>query len=435
MNREADHTIKGFLYQFNKTLNVILKSEYYDEIKVEGIIEDIDIKTLDGTSAIQCKYHESKDKFSLSDIYKPILQMLCHCVENKGSNIRYILYSHFPNEPVGGTIITITQIKEILSTSNLDYISKYVSKIKPPKDKDIEDLIKKSRKTQEEKTKIKKYYESADLDLVISLEDFLSNQFSFEIGVSYKELTEEIKLLLVNEGFTTEDVSSLFYPNAIQHIAELSINPDPNERTIDKKTLISNLQEKKKASITRWTRELLSYKKILKRRRGQLQDSLNINSRLRYFIIDPESIENFDEEFILFVKLYLDKYNSKIKLHTETPVFIIKTDRKKINDYQQRLYAKDLNIITGFIGDTFYLKEFVRNPKRHYKDNWVEFKAKLFFLSEEVIKMINNHKCDDLFIIGELDIAQIDTVDINFERIDVKEMRELKYLLSLIKEV
>jgi len=52
MSRVADSTIQGFLYQFNITLQEILRASEDDEItvegitnevvKIEGIIEDID---------------------------------------------------------------------------------------------------------------------------------------------------------------------------------------------------------------------------------------------------------------------------------------------------------------------------------------------------------------------------------------------------------
>jgi hypothetical protein len=62
--RTADSTIKGFLYQFNKTLLEITQTEDDETITVEGLVEDIDIYHTDGTlKAIQCKYHESKDKY------------------------------------------------------------------------------------------------------------------------------------------------------------------------------------------------------------------------------------------------------------------------------------------------------------------------------------------------------------------------------------
>ena len=54
MGRIADATIKGFMYQFNLSLNEILKSA--DEvIKIEGIIEEIDKINKENITAIQCK--------------------------------------------------------------------------------------------------------------------------------------------------------------------------------------------------------------------------------------------------------------------------------------------------------------------------------------------------------------------------------------------
>ncbi|MCT7009442.1 hypothetical protein M1749_24160, partial [Salmonella enterica subsp. enterica serovar Oranienburg] len=71
MARTADYTIQGFLYQFNKTLLEILRAAGDSVVTVEGIVEDIDIVAGDVTTAIQCKYHESNDVFTLSSIYKP----------------------------------------------------------------------------------------------------------------------------------------------------------------------------------------------------------------------------------------------------------------------------------------------------------------------------------------------------------------------------
>lgn len=75
MGRVADSTIKGFMYQFNLTLYQILKASD-DVIKVEGIVEDIDVSFNGHVTAIQCKYHEEQQKFQWSTVYKPILQMM-----------------------------------------------------------------------------------------------------------------------------------------------------------------------------------------------------------------------------------------------------------------------------------------------------------------------------------------------------------------------
>jgi len=41
MPQAADYIIKGFLYQFNKTLLEILNSQEDSIITVEGIVEDV----------------------------------------------------------------------------------------------------------------------------------------------------------------------------------------------------------------------------------------------------------------------------------------------------------------------------------------------------------------------------------------------------------
>lgn len=98
MSRTADYTIQGFIYQFIITFHKLLLSSDNDEITIEGIIEDIDVSTPTGQEAVQCKYHESKQKFTLSSIYKPVLQMFCHYKNNPTANINYRLHAHFPNE-------------------------------------------------------------------------------------------------------------------------------------------------------------------------------------------------------------------------------------------------------------------------------------------------------------------------------------------------
>jgi hypothetical protein len=97
MSRAADYTIKGFLYQFNKTLLVILNSQEDSIITVEGIVEDVEIVTPAMMTAIQCKYHEASDIFKPSGIFKPLLQMMDHFHANAGATIRYILFAHYPS--------------------------------------------------------------------------------------------------------------------------------------------------------------------------------------------------------------------------------------------------------------------------------------------------------------------------------------------------
>lgn len=100
MARTAEYSIKGYLYQFLRYLSEILAAGDGSAITIEGAIEDIDIVSPGLTTAVQCKYHEQADKFTLSKIYKPILLMLEHFSTNTVSTpeIHYRLFCHFPGE-------------------------------------------------------------------------------------------------------------------------------------------------------------------------------------------------------------------------------------------------------------------------------------------------------------------------------------------------
>ena len=74
--RQANAAIKGFIYQFDKSLLEILLSDENEAITLEGQIEDIDIASEVGIETIQCKYHEDKD-FTMSSVAEPILVRCC----------------------------------------------------------------------------------------------------------------------------------------------------------------------------------------------------------------------------------------------------------------------------------------------------------------------------------------------------------------------
>jgi len=271
MTREADYTIKGFIYQFNKTLEQVLSEPNGTEITVEGIIEDIDVVSAELTKAIQCKYHETKESYNLSDISKPILQMLVHYANNKDKDIQYILYAHFSGETEGEKTISKSDIEGILKSKDKSYLG-YISTLKPPKTTEIQELLLKTRKNADEIKAITTYYGTAtDLELQIDIDEFLkSEKFKFVIGKSFDNLIVDIKQLLETKSdFTNIDIEELFYPNAIQKIADKSILHNPDERKINNTNFISDLKKSKKTAITRWTKEVSTYSSLLTKRRNQ----------------------------------------------------------------------------------------------------------------------------------------------------------------------
>ena len=221
MGRIADSTIKGFMYQFNLSLNEILKSTN-EVIKIEGIIEDIDKINGEHITAIQCKYHGEAEKFQWSKVSKPILQMLKTYTNSDESKILFVLYAFFPSEQLGEKAVSKNEINEMLNTKNMEYICDYIAHIKKIENLEIESLVSKERKTKKEKEKIRQYFISNELEVLCDIDDFLNNRFRFVVGREYYELVEENKALLCQNGFSHDDVNDIAFPNAIQKIASLS---------------------------------------------------------------------------------------------------------------------------------------------------------------------------------------------------------------------
>lgn len=234
MGRIADSTIKGFMYQFNLSLNEILKSTN-EIVKIEGIIEDIDRINEENITAIQCKYHEEVEKFQWSNVSKPILQMLKTYTNSDGNKISFILYAFFPSEQLGEKTVSKNEINEMLNTKNIEYICNYIAHIKKIENPEIKNLVSKERKTKEEKEKIRQYLITNELEVLCDIDDFLNNRFRFVVGREYYGLEEENKVLLCQNGFSQDDVNDIVFPNAIQKIASLSILKKDEDRNITKK--------------------------------------------------------------------------------------------------------------------------------------------------------------------------------------------------------
>lgn len=365
--------------------------------------------------------------------------MLLHYSKNQDSNIQYILYAHFPNEIKGPKELGKSDINSIIATTNEELIAKYISKIKPPTKQEIIKLVDKSKKTKEDLTTIKKYYlEEKDLKLNINIDNFLNNEkFKFIIGKSFNSLVASTKQLFSeNTTLSTKDIEELFYPNAIQIIANKSTKNNIDERNIDKKSLIEELEKTKKVAISRWTKELKNYKKLLRNRRLSLTTGLNQNNRLRCFIFESDRIKDFDNNIVTFIVDYLNTYHHKVSLHNKTPIFCIKTSNHElIFSIQKRLHKKNISIETGYIGDVFFENAFMRGPKRIIKDNWFEFKMRLCILTEHIIEILKDSEINDTFLIGKNLEPFSDWKDINIEYLDITSFNELKYLLLLSKEV
>jgi hypothetical protein len=270
-----------------------------------------------------------------------------------------------------------------------------------------------------------------DLRDKVDIDAFLT-KFSLEIGPAFDELAVQAHTALKESGFSEEDIDTLAYPNAINMIAEISVKHDPYDRTTTRKKFLDRLNSIRKTAISRWTMALRTRKQLLDARRKQLKENLNKNTRLRYFIIDSSNLEDSDEELVIFVKEYLDKYHFK-QAHISTPLFCLCATREQILDIQHRLYERDIVSEDGYVGGRFEESRFFRKPlvqRNQVGQIKREFSMRILRW-EDHAALLSKPDCDDLFIVGDPQLTCVDAPDVNIEHIAATSLREVKYLMGV----
>ena len=324
--RTAEYSIKGYLYQFLRYLSEILAAGDGTKVTIEGAIEDVDVTAAGLITAVQCKYHEQADKYTLGKIYKPILLMLEHFSKNSGvePKVSYRLFCHFPGE-AGTKSLTKAELETVLAT----------------KGEALKAIV-------------------ARIDTGVNQDAFLE-RFVIEFGPSAEELQVAVLASLKDKGFDPDDIDAVIFPNAIQRIVDLATSSDLEDRTVEAGAFLAGLKEVRQVTFTRWTRELATKAKIFARLRKELKSGLRYNARGRVFVIKPDSIENFDGDIVRFIKAFVQRYSCKF-LHTNPPLFMLTSDYD-VGALQQRLYDAGFRCQTGKVGgDAVVLKELLRPP-------------------------------------------------------------------------
>jgi hypothetical protein len=215
-------------------------------------------------------------------------------------------------------------------------------------------------------------------------------------------------------------------------IAGLSVKHDPTERKTTKRQFLEDLMGIRKTAISRWTMALRTRKQLLDARRKQLKSHLDKNSRLRYFVVDSETLGDYETEIVLFVSDYLDKYHFK-PAHISTPVLCLCTSEQDFRNIQYRLYAKGIISTDGYIGGHFDEPLFFRDPLSRKGAGGAikrEFSLRLLRWQDHGT-VLNHRKCDDLFIIGEPNCDSLRTVDVNVEHLAATSLKEVKYVMGV----
>lgn len=421
--RQANSTIKGYLYQFNKSILEILDADDEATITLEGVIEDIDIQLPNATSTIQCKYHDDS-KFTMSSVAAPILEMVCHyneCVA-LGKSTHYILYAHY-SENIEEFDTTAFE-KHISTTISKELQLSYFHKIYTIPDTTILELANKPKKSKADKDKILSYYSlnKSVLNICVDWSKFWEC-FTYEQAEDFEELKEKViqKLCEQTDRKTAEE---LYYPNAFSMVANISAKKDTEDRMVDKQTFIDELKSKESVLITKWMLAGVDKKKILQAKKQHLSSQFSLNTAIRAFVFSEHFHTAYEEQIIPFIQEYIAKYYKKKTLQ-RPPLFIFENGSDIIQKVILGLHKYQKAVNSGMVGSVFMPDSFINNT-----DCSSEFVCKIASLENITTEILESCNVNQLFIIG--DIA-IDLSSSNYytEQIEIEELNTLRYLVNL----
>ena len=301
-------------YILDLLLSVILQllkcNNETDSICIEGI-EDVDLKTVDESTAIQCKYYAGTE-YNHSVIAQPLRYMLDHYLSKANNGIKYKIYGYYKSG----------QDKLILPI-NIEFFKSNFISLKAFKGLSIEDKQ------------------------IIS---FLSN---LEIDIAAREFEQqetdifnELKRLFSCNDFEAE---YFYYNNSLRIVKELSINPDISQRRITKREFIDKINSKD-IFFNQWFLIKKSIKEYCLMIKREYFSPLNLSPFERFFVIECDSIISDTEIKSLLIQIG-NKY-SKIEAKNPSPfcpyVYLYGLPENRLKNILKSLHDDNFIFIDGY---------------------------------------------------------------------------------------
>ena len=427
--RQANSTIKGYLYQFNKSLDVILDSNDDVPIVLEGVIEDIDVHMPSAIATIQCKYHEDK-KYQLSSVAAPILEMLCHYCESTylGKSVSYYLFAYYTDNV--DEVDRNAFLNFLNTTQDKDILSKFFHRIYSIPDSTILEIAIKTRRNPQEKKQLLDYYNTnrTSLQLRIDINKFW-DVFTYVKAEQFEVLKGRV-IQKLEDLSDHETAISLYYPNAFSHIASLSAKETDTERTITKSQLISFLGTQKSVLLNKWTLEAIDKTELLKAKKQHLSSAFASNPDVRAFVFTDLFLDASQDSLIAFINEYLAKYFKKPKLQ-KPPIFLFGNNHTTLmQNVLLDLYKYQKSANTGLVGTTFVEDCFVNNQNCP-----PGFVCKITMLGNINANILEQCNVNQLYIVGgRTELPQdLTSADYTLEELNISDINALKYLVGLTK--
>lgn len=405
--RSAETTIAGYLYQFDKTIIEILKTEK-GAYTIEGI-EDVDInRPNEEISLLQIKYH-SKVKYQPSEIKKPIQLMLEHfkaVKKGEKTSVTYHLYAHFKE---GHENLKLSKDGNLIDQDNksaLDFLKVSFLTEQPRAKKDDDGNLK-------QKPEQICYWKDENGNDVLSNADLEEFVLKLKIEPNAKDINEQLDEVLNSLNNAIEhcqgrnEAEDFFYNNALRVIADRAKKTSISERNITREEFLKSI-DKKHYLFNKWFalhRGSSNYVDFILRRIKEKRLDLRTKNKCLYIseVFLKSTVENF-KVFHLLENIIKSSFDLNNALDRKDKVWtvVLECDLDTIKTYKTKLREKGYKISdghehTGFIADNFMKSPVINSDTSNIIVN-AEFQLRL--ITEETFKQnfSDIHKQLDSFL-------------------------------------
>lgn len=322
-NRSAHAAIKGYEYQFDRTVLEILAAAVGDEVHIEGI-EDVDLFGAGVPQAIQVKYFEAQRYTSPKSLRDPIKLMLDHY--RTGARWSYVLHVHFgePGElPLG---FTLEQLKICLT-----------------------------KRDQKEGVAVEYFAGVDDSELL----DFCS-RVSIRSGVTFDDQQDSLMTELAGSvGCGKDEVEAIYLAKARDFVRERARSADPMVRAVSRNQLLAILNVRE-LLFSKWQLASLGEEKYLRIQVTHLKrNGFADTRRLRAMSIDLS-----DEIFETALAIAKDIASAHIgRLKNAKPWAVILTASPELlRAFKVDLIRSGIDFNDGYEAIEFSAEAFSRPP-------------------------------------------------------------------------
>ena len=349
IDRSAVDTIRGYFYQFDYSILKVLQLKDLDGSIAVECIEDVDIRTATEVTAVQCKYYAGTE-YNHSVIKPAVMYMLGHFKTIKAETQPTVKYSLRGHYSAGQHKLTVPIDVAFLKQNFLTYSEKKVE-----------------RRHHEELG-----LSDADLDEFLSVLDVDINAASFEV-----QFAEVIQQLQTAYGCTPFTAEYFYYNNALALIRELSIEPQPANRTITKKAFLERA-DTSSVLFNEWFVRKKGKKTHFAALRKEYFASLSLSPFERFFLVEVDPGMHVRSDLKDLLHMLSKKWSKTTKRDGNSSfcpyIYVHGLPADELVALKKELATEEFGFIDGygFQGADFNVKSIAR---RAAHDNGIKLKV------------------------------------------------------------